>query len=353
MARAAGAPARLRLPALRARLRPGGQPAPAVAGPGAPGRRADGRPPAGRLRRWAGAAVRARPARSRPCLAARPHRARAGGVRERDRRGTLADALRERDVGHLHQPPLPHARGVRGRLRRLRPRRRRRHRRLRPPPRHQVPAPILADRAVARSADHGGVPMPRRSIGRPRTRRPAWLATPPSRPTICVTLGLSFSQAPHIFRTIVDALDGLDVHAIVTVGTDLDPALVGSLPRNVRVERYVPYSVLLPHCDAMVFHGGFNSLHAALWHGLPLVVIPQEGGDQEPTAQAGRRARAGAARAGAGPAGGRDPQRRRARPRRAFVRGQRTKPAGADAGPAAARCRDRAAGDARDGAAPR
>jgi UDP:flavonoid glycosyltransferase YjiC (YdhE family) len=115
---------------------------------------------------------------------------------------------------------------------------------------------------------------------------PAWLATPPSRRTVCVTLGLSFSQAPHVFRTIIDAFDGLDAHGIVTVGTDLDPALVGPLPANVVVERYVPFSLLLPNCDAMVFHGGFNSLHAALWHGLPSVVIPQEGGDQEPTAQA-------------------------------------------------------------------
>ena len=55
---------------------------------------------------------------------------------------------------------------------------------------------------------------------------------------------------------------------------------------NVRVERYIPHSRILPHCDAMVFHGGFNSLHNALWHGLPSVVIPQEGGDQAPTAQA-------------------------------------------------------------------
>ena len=115
---------------------------------------------------------------------------------------------------------------------------------------------------------------------------PAWLETPPSRPTVCVTLGLSFSRAPHIFRAIVAALDGLDLHAIVTVGTDLDPALVGPLPANVVMERYVPYSLILPRCDAMVFHGGFNSLHAALWHGLPSVVIPQEGGDQEPSAQA-------------------------------------------------------------------
>ncbi len=114
---------------------------------------------------------------------------------------------------------------------------------------------------------------------------PAWLSTARSRRTICVTLGVSFNRAPHVFRAIVEALDGVDARAIVTVGTGLDPALLGSLPANVHVEGYVPHSVVLPHCDALVFHGGFNSLHGALWHGLPSVVVPQEGGDQEPTAQ--------------------------------------------------------------------
>ena len=50
------------------------------------------------------------------------------------------------------------------------------------------------------------------------------------------------------------------------------------------MEGYVPHSLILPHCDALVFHGGFNSLHGALWHGVPSVVVPQEGGEQEPTA---------------------------------------------------------------------
>jgi UDP:flavonoid glycosyltransferase YjiC (YdhE family) len=115
--------------------------------------------------------------------------------------------------------------------------------------------------------------------------RPAWLASPPEHPIVFVTLGLTFSQAPDIFRSVIEALDGVDVRGIVAVGTDLDPARIGPVPANVHVERYVPFSLVLPRCDAMVFHGGFNSLHAALWHGLPLVVIPQEGGDQEPTAQ--------------------------------------------------------------------
>jgi MGT family glycosyltransferase len=100
-----------------------------------------------------------------------------------------------------------------------------------------------------------------------------------------VTLGLSFSRVPQLFRAIIDALDGLEVNAIVTVGLDLDPAVVGAVPANVRVERYIAAGLLLPHCAAIVFHGGFNTLHAALWHGLPSVVVPLEGGDQGVTAE--------------------------------------------------------------------
>jgi UDP:flavonoid glycosyltransferase YjiC (YdhE family) len=108
---------------------------------------------------------------------------------------------------------------------------------------------------------------------------------PLARPTLYVTLGLSFSQAPRLFRRILDGLDGLDVTALVTVGLDLDPARLRRVPANVRVERYIPGSLVLPRCDAVVFHGGFNTLHQALWHGLPLVVIPRAGGDQLPTAE--------------------------------------------------------------------
>jgi UDP:flavonoid glycosyltransferase YjiC (YdhE family) len=42
----------------------------------------------------------------------------------------------------------------------------------------------------------------------------------------------------------------------------------------VHIERYIPQSLLLPHCDLMVMHGGSNSLLAALDSGLPLVVVP-------------------------------------------------------------------------------
>ena len=64
----------------------------------------------------------------------------------------------------------------------------------------------------------------------------------------------------------------------------MDPAQFQSPADHIKVARYIPQTLLLPHCDAVIFHGGYNSLLSALWHGLPMVIIPQEGGDQFPTA---------------------------------------------------------------------
>jgi UDP:flavonoid glycosyltransferase YjiC (YdhE family) len=103
------------------------------------------------------------------------------------------------------------------------------------------------------------------------------------RPLVWVTLGISFARRSDLYQRLLDALSGVEAEAVLTVGDEVTPEEVHA-PSNVRVERYIPAGSLLPSCDAVVFHGGFNTLHAALWHGLPMVVVPQEAGDQGPTA---------------------------------------------------------------------
>ena len=70
----------------------------------------------------------------------------------------------------------------------------------------------------------------------------------------------------------------------MTVGRWMDPAQFQPLPKHIVVERYIPQTLVLPTCDALIFHAGYNSLQAALWHGLPMVLIPMGAGDQYPTA---------------------------------------------------------------------
>ncbi len=54
---------------------------------------------------------------------------------------------------------------------------------------------------------------------------------------------------------------------------------MGPLPENIHVENYVPQSLLLPHCSAVICHGGPGTILHSLAHGLPLLILPQ-GADQ-------------------------------------------------------------------------
>ncbi|CAN5188883.1 glycosyltransferase [soil metagenome] len=104
---------------------------------------------------------------------------------------------------------------------------------------------------------------------------PGWLATPSERPIVYVTLGTVVNRfIPGLFEAIIAGLRDEVGTLIVTVGRNVDPADFGSQPDHVRIERYIPQSLLLPQCDLVVTHGGSGTVMAALAHGLPLVVIP-------------------------------------------------------------------------------
>jgi UDP:flavonoid glycosyltransferase YjiC (YdhE family) len=103
-------------------------------------------------------------------------------------------------------------------------------------------------------------------------------------PTVYVTLGTVFGvESGDLFARVIAALRELPVRAIVTVGTDVDPAEIGPPPPNVRIERFVPQGEVLPRCRLVVSHAGSGSVLGALAHGLPMVLLPL-GADQPPNA---------------------------------------------------------------------
>lgn len=114
-------------------------------------------------------------------------------------------------------------------------------------------------------------------------RLPDWLHTLARQPTVYASLGTTFNQSPGTFQSILTALRTEAVNLIMTVGRSMDPAQFGPQPDHVKIEQYIPQTLLLPHCDAFIFHGGYNSLLSALSHGLPMVIIPQGAGDNLPT----------------------------------------------------------------------
>lgn len=105
---------------------------------------------------------------------------------------------------------------------------------------------------------------------------PAWVADMPAdRPVVYVSLGTVFNtRARDVFATVLDGLRAEPVTVIVTVGAGNDPAAFGPQPEHVRVERFIPQSLLLPRCDAVVNQGG-TAILPILAHGLPMLLLPQ------------------------------------------------------------------------------
>jgi len=119
-------------------------------------------------------------------------------------------------------------------------------------------------------------PVPMDTVG--TAGLPDWIADLPDRPTVYATLG-TVTNDPSMFSTIVEALAGEPINVVLTVGNDNDPAAVRPVAENVRVERYVAQSLLLPHCDAVVCHVGSGTMFGTLINGLPMVALPR-GADQ-------------------------------------------------------------------------
>lgn len=104
------------------------------------------------------------------------------------------------------------------------------------------------------------------------------------RPTVYATLGTVNNYRTDILSAILDGLREEPINLILTVGRNRDLSEFGEQPAHVHVERYIPQSLLLPHCDVVITHGGSGTMLDALSHGLPMVIIPMAA-DQPVNAQ--------------------------------------------------------------------
>ncbi|MFE0042384.1 nucleotide disphospho-sugar-binding domain-containing protein [Streptomyces albireticuli] len=111
---------------------------------------------------------------------------------------------------------------------------------------------------------------------------PEWLRRTPEKPRVCFTLGTSgrdlFAEngvsVPDVFAAVAD----LDIELVATLN-EAQLAGVDSVPDNVRVTPYVPMSLLLPTCSAIIHIGGAGSWSAAGAHAVPQLLVPKSGSE--------------------------------------------------------------------------
>jgi len=105
---------------------------------------------------------------------------------------------------------------------------------------------------------------------------PDWLAElPGGQPIVFVTEGTVPVKEAKLLKSALAGLGTLDATVIMTTGPDRDPVALGlAVPPNVRVERWVPLSDLLPRTDLVVTTGGSGTVMAALKQGIPVLAAP-------------------------------------------------------------------------------
>jgi MGT family glycosyltransferase len=106
---------------------------------------------------------------------------------------------------------------------------------------------------------------------------PAWLdEIPTDAPWVHVTEGTAHFQDPVVLRAATRGLANLPMQVILTTGSQRQPEELGLGPiaPNIRVERFVSHSDLLPRCSVLVTTGGAGTVLTGLQLGVPQIIVP-------------------------------------------------------------------------------
>jgi MGT family glycosyltransferase len=95
------------------------------------------------------------------------------------------------------------------------------------------------------------------------------------KPLIYASLGSLVNGLYDIYKHILEAVQPLeDVQVVLSIGHNIDPENLGTIPSNTIVVRSAPQIKLLKRAALCITHAGLNTTLESLAHGVPMVAIP-------------------------------------------------------------------------------
>ncbi|MFF3074065.1 macrolide family glycosyltransferase [Kitasatospora sp. NPDC057936] len=109
-----------------------------------------------------------------------------------------------------------------------------------------------------------------------RAHQGEWHRPEGAEKVLLVSLGSAFTHRPAFYRACVEAFGDLPGwHTVLQVGAHTDLAELGEVPATVEVHRWVPQLSVLSQADAFVTHAGMGGSSEGLFHGVPMIAVPQ------------------------------------------------------------------------------
>ena len=94
-------------------------------------------------------------------------------------------------------------------------------------------------------------------------------------PLIYASMGTVMNGRVDVFRAIVAALGKhKDLQLVLSVGDQVDPEQIGSVPNNAIIVKRAPQLELLKQSSVCITHAGLNTVLEALTQGVPQLAIP-------------------------------------------------------------------------------
>lgn len=96
------------------------------------------------------------------------------------------------------------------------------------------------------------------------------------KPLIYISLGTIHNQQVDFYEKCFQAFGDYPAQFVLSVGKDTDISALSKIPTNFIVRNQVPQLEVLQQADLFITHGGMNSIHEALYYGVPMVIVPQQ-----------------------------------------------------------------------------
>ncbi len=109
----------------------------------------------------------------------------------------------------------------------------------------------------------------------PRGASGTWQPPENGLPLVYASLGTLFNSWTEFYVMLGQAVKGLPINLLTSIGSNIKPEDLGELPENMTVASFLPQLEVLQHTDLFITHAGTGSVMEAIYFGVPMLGIPQ------------------------------------------------------------------------------